>query len=108
MLRPWMAGGAMMCAAALLCSCGREAESPSVRARPVTALTTVRGLLPLALTGGPLWRPMACVIIFGLIFATCLTLLVLPSLYAVLIENLKVSVFERGDEEGDSGDAEGE
>ena len=65
----------------------------------LTTLTTVGGLLPLALTGGPLWQPMACVIIFGLIFATFLTLLVVPCLYAVIVEKFKVKVFETSNDE---------
>src|SRR5690606_19410309 len=46
------------------------------RLRPIltTATTTVIGLLPLWWFGGEMWRPMAIVIIFGLAFATVLTL----------------------------------
>ncbi|MFW2405251.1 MAG: efflux RND transporter permease subunit [Gammaproteobacteria bacterium] len=55
------------------------------RARPIllTTATTVAGLLPLWLGGGPMWEPMAIAIIFGLIFATVLTLGVVPVLYSV-------------------------
>ena len=42
MLRRWMVGGAVMCAAALMCSCGSEAEAPTLSARPVTALRLKR------------------------------------------------------------------
>ncbi|MGF1635417.1 MAG: efflux RND transporter permease subunit [Phycisphaerae bacterium] len=54
------------------------------RARPVTlaALTTVLGMLPL-LTD-VFFKDMAVVIIFGLSFATLLTLVVVPVLYAIL------------------------
>ncbi|NOG55428.1 MAG: efflux RND transporter permease subunit [Planctomycetes bacterium] len=54
----------------------------------LTTLTTVGGLIPLALTGGAFWRPLAVVIIFGLLLATVLTLLVLPALYAIVVEVL--------------------
>ena len=43
--------------------------------------TTIGGLLPLALAGGPLWEGMAWCMIFGLMVATLLTLLVVPVFY---------------------------
>jgi multidrug efflux pump subunit AcrB len=56
------------------------------RARPIllTTGTTVAGLLPLWFGGGPMWEPMAIAIIFGLVFATALTLGVVPVLYSLL------------------------
>ncbi len=56
------------------------------RLRPIlmTAITTIIGLLPLALKGGGLWRPMANTIMFGLAFATLLTLLLCPALCSLL------------------------
>lgn len=79
-------------------------EGGKTRMRPVilTAITTVLGLLPLALginidfttllteydpniyIGGDnnmFWKPMSWTIIFGLTFATFLTLLVVPAMY---------------------------
>lgn len=55
------------------------------RARPIllTTMTTVGGLIPLWLGGGPMFEPMAVSILFGLIFATALTLGVVPILYAI-------------------------
>ena len=60
-------------------------KASSTRLRPIllTTLTTVGGLLPLLFFGGPLWRPMALSIIFGLFFATVLTLGVVPVLYSL-------------------------
>ncbi|MEO0443095.1 MAG: efflux RND transporter permease subunit [Pseudomonadota bacterium] len=50
----------------------------------ITSLTTIAGLLSLALgLGGQsaLWGPIATVIVWGLLFSTCLTLFVIPGLY---------------------------
>jgi multidrug efflux pump subunit AcrB len=55
------------------------------RLRPIllTTVTTVGGLLPLWLGGGPMFEPMAVAILFGLLFATGLTLGVVPVLYRI-------------------------
>ncbi|MEM8961484.1 MAG: efflux RND transporter permease subunit [Acidobacteriota bacterium] len=60
-------------------------ESGQRRLRPIvlTTFTTLGGMIPLYLGGGPMFEPMAVVIIFGLIFATALTLGVVPVLYAL-------------------------
>lgn len=58
-----------------------EAGLVRLRAVLVTVLATVCGLIPLALSGSELWRPLTAVHIFGLLFATLLTLLALPVLY---------------------------
>jgi multidrug efflux pump subunit AcrB len=46
--------------------------------------------LPLALGGGPLWVGMAWLMIYGLLVATLLTLVVIPALYAIIVESLRV------------------
>jgi multidrug efflux pump subunit AcrB len=53
------------------------------RFRPIllTTATTSLGLIPLWVGGGIMWRPMAITIIFGLLFATIITLLFVPVLY---------------------------
>jgi len=58
------------------------------RLRPVmlTTATTIGGLLPITLNlggGGSFWAPLGTSIIFGLLFATILTLVVVPSLYSI-------------------------
>ena len=56
------------------------------RFRPImlTTATTVLGMMPLWWGGTAMFKPMAVTIIFGLLFATLLTLLVVPVLYAAL------------------------
>ncbi|WP_319590050.1 efflux RND transporter permease subunit [uncultured Draconibacterium sp.] len=53
------------------------------RFRPIllTTFTTSLGLIPLWLGGGAMWQPMAISIIFGLLFATFITLIFVPILY---------------------------
>ena len=60
-------------------------EASQRRLRPIllTTATTVGGLVPLWLGGGPMFEPMAVAILFGLLFATVLTLGVVPVLYAI-------------------------
>jgi multidrug efflux pump subunit AcrB len=60
-------------------------EAGQRRLRPIllTTLTTLGGLLPLWLRGGPMWSSMAVAIIFGLAFATFLTLGIVPVLYSL-------------------------
>ena len=74
----------------------------SIRLRPIilTSLTTIFGLIPMSLgLGGksPIWTPMANTIIFGLAFATLMTLFVMPSLYAITTDFS--NVFRRKTEE---------
>ena len=62
-------------------------EGAVTRLRPVvmTALVAALGFVPMALatgTGAEVQRPLATVVIGGLVSATLLTLLVLPALYA--------------------------
>jgi cobalt-zinc-cadmium resistance protein CzcA len=61
-------------------------EGACLRLRPVlmTAATTALGLLPLLFahgTGSEVQRPLATVVVGGLVTSTLLTLLVLPALY---------------------------
>ena len=61
-------------------------DSSLQRFRPIllTTATTVAGLTPLYFGGGVMFRPMAIAIIFGLLFATVLTLGFVPVLYSLL------------------------
>jgi len=64
------------------------------RMKPIllTTLTTVGGLLPLALAGGPMWEGMAWAMIVGLSGSTVMTLLVVPTIYVVFAERLGMRV----------------
>ncbi len=58
------------------------------RLRPVlmTTATTVFGLVPMAIDrseGSNLWNPLAITVIGGLVFATPLTLVLVPSIYSI-------------------------
>jgi multidrug efflux pump subunit AcrB len=82
-----------------------------MRLRPVlvTVGATVLGLVPLALHGGPLWEPLCWVQIGGLSFATVVTLVIVPILYAIFVLDLKLihwgSPHEAHDCPGDPGPA---
>ncbi|SFJ86755.1 efflux RND transporter permease subunit [Brevibacillus centrosporus] len=58
------------------------------RLRPIllTSMTAVAGLMPLAISGDVLFKPLAVTIISGLLFSTMLTLIVVPSFYTVLTQ----------------------
>ncbi len=66
---------------------GRARFAPIV----LTTLTTIGGLLPLALSGSDLWSPLAVVIIGGLTTSTVLTLVVVPVLYRTLTREAAVA-----------------
>ncbi len=73
-------------------------EAAQRRLRPIllTTATTVGGLIPLYLGGGPMWEPMAIAIIFGLVFSTMLTLGIVPILYSLLFRvNFRDFEYER-------------
>jgi len=58
------------------------------RFRPVvlTAMTAIAGLIPMSIVGEILFKPMGIVIIFGLMYSTMLTLVVVPSFYTIIAE----------------------
>jgi hypothetical protein len=66
-----------------------QAGLARLRAVPVPVLATVGGLVPLAIFGGELWRPLTAVHICGLLLATVLTLVMLPVFYYVFCARLK-------------------
>jgi multidrug efflux pump subunit AcrB len=66
------------------------------RIRPVmiTVLATILALFPLALEGGPLWKPLCYAQIGGLAVATFITLLLVPVLYSIFVLDLKIVKWE--------------
>ncbi len=65
------------------------ALSGQSRLRPVlmTAVTTILGMIPMTLStseGSETWVPMGIVVIGGLVVSTLVTLIVVPTLYAVM------------------------
>jgi hypothetical protein len=67
-----------------------------IRLRPVliTVLATVLALFPLAMHGGPLWEPLCHAQIGGLLFATVITLILVPVIYSIAVLDLKVIKWE--------------
>lgn len=59
----------------------RVVKAAASRLRPIflTTITTVVGMIPLSFASG-LWAPLAFTIMFGLVFATVLTLVLIPVL----------------------------
>ncbi len=59
-------------------------EAVTERYRPIfmSTITTCIGLVPLILSGDAMSAPMASVLLFGLLFSTILTMVVIPTLYA--------------------------
>lgn len=55
----------------------------------ITTITTVVGLLPMAIYGGQMWSPLASVVISGLLLATFSTLLFLPSVLLLITKKQK-------------------
>jgi HAE1 family hydrophobic/amphiphilic exporter-1 len=58
------------------------------RLRPVlmTALTTILGMMPLALStgeGSEIWTPMGITVIGGLVFSTIVTMIIVPVMYVI-------------------------
>ncbi|HCB08219.1 MAG TPA: acriflavin resistance protein, partial [Alteromonas sp.] len=63
-------------------------DAANSRLRPIimTTLTTILGLLPMAIgfgEGAEVRTPMAITVIFGLLFSTLLTLILLPVIYSL-------------------------
>ena len=61
-------------------------DAAKQRMRPilVTTVTTVGGMMPLWISRDPMFETLAIAVIFGLAFATVITLLFVPVLYSIL------------------------
>lgn len=59
------------------------------RLRPVlmTSLTTILGMVPMAMStgdGSETWRPMGIAVIGGMVFSTIITMIIVPAVYAAM------------------------
>ena len=63
-------------------------EAGKRRLRPIflTAMAAAIGVLPMILSGSPLWSPLASVIAFGVIWSMLISTLSIPVLYTVTIK----------------------
>jgi multidrug efflux pump subunit AcrB len=61
------------------------------RYRPITlsTTTTIIGLVPLLISGGELFRPLAIALMSGLGFSTILTMVVVPTIYSLIMSERK-------------------
>ncbi|WP_117149606.1 efflux RND transporter permease subunit [Paraliobacillus zengyii] len=61
-------------------------EAGRARIRPIilTTLTSIAALAPIIFTGDVLFKPLAVSIVFGLLFSTILTLVLLPAFYVTM------------------------
>jgi multidrug efflux pump subunit AcrB len=50
----------------------------------LTSLTTILGLVPLYISGGNFFQPLAITFMGGMVTATVITLFLVPSIYYVL------------------------
>lgn len=71
-----------------------------LRLRPIilTSVTTICGVAPMALgIGGKseVWSPMANIIVWGLAAATFLTLLIIPAVYTIIVDDISGAVMRR-------------
>ena len=75
-------------------------EAGKRRLRPIflTTMAAAIGVLPMILSGSPLWSPLASVIAVGLIFSMFMSLLVIPVLFSRLINTHDNLVSVEGDD----------
>lgn len=61
-------------------------EAGRARVRPIilTTLTSIAALVPIIFTGDVLFKPLAVSIVYGLLFSTILTLVLLPAFYITM------------------------
>ena len=72
----------------------RKLHSEGVCARADLTCATVQALFPLAMHGGPLWKPLCYSQIGGLGVATFITLLLVPVFYSIFVLDLKLVKWE--------------
>jgi multidrug efflux pump subunit AcrB len=77
----------------------RDAGIERLRPVLITVAATVFALFPLAIHGGPLWKPLCYAQIGGLAVATFITLLLVPVLYSIAVLDLKIVRWEKVQED---------
>ena len=67
-------------------------DAVNKRMRPIilSTSTTIIGLTPLIYSGSPLFVPMAIALMSGLLISTVLTLIVIPVIYSIVMEHLRL------------------
>ena len=83
-----------------------NAEIERIRPVMITVGATILALFPLALEGGPLWKPLGYAQIGGLAVATFITLLLVPVFYAIFVLGLKWIKWETTEKREQARDAE--
>jgi multidrug efflux pump subunit AcrB len=72
----------------------RDAGIQRLRPVLITVGATILALFPLAIEGGPLWKPLCYAQIGGLAIATFITLLLVPVFYSIAVLDLKIVKWE--------------
>jgi multidrug efflux pump subunit AcrB len=67
----------------------RSAGAKRFRPIIVSTMTSVLGLLPLAINGDPFFKPMATLMLVGLIVAMCINLIIIPIIYEMVYSRVK-------------------
>lgn len=82
---------------------GLDANEAALRAglrriRPIflTSMAAAVGVLPMILSGSPLWAPLASVFSVGIVWSMVMTLLVVPTVYAWTMRGARVSTAVSG------------
>ena len=73
-------------------------EAGPARLQPIviTSITTIFGILPISLTD-PFWLTLGMAIVFGMLFSTVLTLIIIPNIYYTLeVEHERKSLIQDG------------
>jgi len=62
------------------------------RLRPIflTSMAAAVGVVPMIISGSPLWAPLASVFSVGILWSMIMTLLVIPAIYAVVMKSVPV------------------
>ncbi len=65
-----------------------------IRFRPImlTSFTTILGLIPLLISGGNFFRPLAITFMGGMVTSTLITIFLIPSVYSLIYKNRKPKI----------------